>query len=68
MLDELVVADTEEVRGGGLNRRSGRRDAGIVASVGAGHDRAQGDKVSFNQYADVLVHLEAKIRERLAEL
>jgi hypothetical protein len=36
--------------------------------VRAGDDRAQRDQVSFDQHADVLVHLEEKLRERLPEL
>src|SRR5216683_5253540 len=34
VLDELVVANAEDVRGGGLDRLSGRRDAGVVARAG----------------------------------
>jgi hypothetical protein len=61
VLDEPVVADAEEVRGGGLDLRSGRRDAGVVARVRAGDDRAQSDEIAFDQHADVLVHLEVKL-------
>src|SRR4029077_8682309 len=36
VFDELVVADAEEVRGGGPDLRSGRRDAGVVSRVRGG--------------------------------
>ena len=68
MLDEPVLVDAEDMRGGGLDRVPGRGDAGVVARVGSGDDRAQRHKVALDEHADVLVDVEAKVREGAAKV
>ncbi len=67
VFNDLIVADTKNVGGRSLHTAAGRCYAGILTDMGAGHDRAKGDQIAFDQDADVLVHVKAQIGKRLPE-
>jgi len=61
VFDKLVIANAKMLRRSCIGLPVGR-DAGVVARW-IRDDRAQRNQIAFDQHADVLMHLEAKLEK-----